>query len=126
MHPLAASAYRYSVTAQICAAFTDRFLDLKFRDIQKRPWSDMSTALKRQVYGRGRGDLFEAESITADLIASYFRNIALLRSADMGSLAFVFGYCGQGYPCSKIKSTLSAKLTDGIMSVSIISKLLNY
>ncbi len=50
----------------------------------------MSTALKRQVYGRGRGDLFEAESITADLIASYFRNIALLRSADMGSLAFVF------------------------------------
>ena len=96
MHPLAASAYRYSVTAQICAAFTDRFLDLKFRDIQKRPWSEMSTALKREVYGRGRGDLFEVESITADLIASYFRNIALLRSADMGSLAFVFRYCGQG------------------------------
>ena len=126
MHPLAASAYRYSVTAQICAAFTDRFLDLKFRDIQKRPWSDMSTALKRQVYGRGRGDLFEVESITADLIALYLRDLVLLRSADMGSLAFVFGYCGQGYPCSKIKSTLSAKLTDGIMSVSIISKLLNY
>ena len=126
MHPLAASAYRYSVTAQICAAFTDRFLDLKFRDIQKRPWSDMSTALKRQVYGRGRGDLFEVESITADLIALYLRDLVLLRSADMGSLAFVFGYCGQGYPCSKIKSTLSTKLTDGITSVTIISNLLNY
>ncbi len=126
MHPLAASAYRYSVTAQICAAFTDRFLDLKFRDIQKRPWSDMSTALKRQVYGRGRGDLFEVESITADLIALYLRDLVLLRSADMGSLAFVFGYCGQGYPCSKIKSTLSVKLTDGITSVNIISNLLNY
>lgn len=126
MHPLAASAYRYSVTAQICAAFTDKFLDLKFRDIQKRPWSDMSTALKRQVYGRGRGDLFEVESITADLIALYLRDLVLLRSADMGSLAFVFGYCGQGYPCSKIKSTLSTKLTDGITSVTIISNLLNY
>ena len=126
MHPLAASAYRYSVTAQICAAFTDRFLDLKFRDIQKRPWSDMSTALKRQVYGRGRGDLFEVESITADLIASYFRNIALLRSADMGSLAFVFGYCGQGYPTSQIKSTRGAKLTDETMSAIITSNLLNY
>lgn len=86
----------------------------------------MSTALKRQVYGRGRGDLFEVESITADLIASYFRNIALLRSADMGSLAFVFGYCGQGYPCSMIKSTLSAKLTNEIMSAKIISNLVNY
>ncbi len=96
MHPLAASAYRYSVTARICAAFTDRFLDLKFRDIQKRPWSEMSTALKREVYGRGRGDPVFVKSAVDDLGASYFRNIDLLRSADMGSLAFVFGYCGQG------------------------------
>ncbi len=58
----------------------------------------MSTALKRQVYGRGRGDLFEVESITADLIASYFRNIALLRSADMGSLAFVLDIAGKLTP----------------------------
>ena len=105
MHPLAASAYRYSVTAQICAAFTDKFLDLKFRDIQKRPWGNLSTALKRQVYGRGRGDLFEVESITADLIALYLRDLVLLRSADMGSLAFVFGYCGQAYPTLRYKST---------------------
>ena len=86
----------------------------------------MSTALKREVYGRGRGDPVSMKSAVDDLGTLYFRNMALLRSADMGSLAFVFGYCGQGYPCSKIKSTLSAKLTDGIMSVSIISKLLNY
>ena len=105
MHPLAASAYRYSVTARICAAFTDRFLDLKFRDIQKRPWSDMSTALKRQVYGRGRGDPVPVKRAADDLRAANFRDLALLRSADMGSLAFVFGYCGQGYSCCWIKST---------------------
>ena len=86
----------------------------------------MSTAPKRQVYGRGRGDPVLVKSAVDDLRAVNFKDLVLLRSADMGSLAFVFGYCGQGYPCSKIKSTLSAKLTDGIMSVSIISKLLNY
>ena len=86
----------------------------------------MSMALKRQVYGRGRGDPVLVKSAVDDLRAVNFRDLVLLRSADMGSLAFVFGYCGQGYPCSKIKSTLSTKLTDGIMSVSIISKLLNY
>ena len=86
----------------------------------------MSTALKREVYGRGRGDPVLVKSAVDDLGAPYFRNMVLLRSADMGSLAFVFGYCGQGYPCSKIKSTLSAKLTDGITSVNIISNLLNY
>ena len=86
----------------------------------------MSTALKRQVYGRGRGDPVLVKSAVDDLRAVNFKDLVLLRSADMGSLAFVFGYCGQGYPCSKIKSTLSTKLTDGIMSVSIISKLLNY
>ena len=89
MHPLAASAYRYSVTARICAAFTDRFLDLKFRDIQKRPWSDLSTALKRHVYGRGRGDPVPVIRAADDLGAANFRDLALLRSADMGSLAFV-------------------------------------
>ena len=86
----------------------------------------MSKALKRQVYGQGRGDPVLVKSAVDDLRAVNFKDLVLLRSADMGSLAFVFGYCGQGYPCSKIKSTLSAKLTDGIMSVSIISKLLNY
>jgi len=86
----------------------------------------MSTAPKRQVYGRGRGDPVLVKSAVDDLRAVNFRDLVLLRSADMGSLAFVFGYCGQGYPCSKIKSTLSTKLTDGIMSVTIISNLLNY
>lgn len=86
----------------------------------------MSTALKRQVYGRGRGDPVLVKSAVDDLRAVNFRDLVLLRSADMGSLAFVFGYCGQGYPCSKIKSTLSTKLTDGITSVTIISNLLNY
>ncbi len=126
MHPLDASAYRYSVTAQICAVFTDRFLDLKFRDIQKRPWSEMSTAPKRQVYGRGRGDPVLVKSAVDDLRAVNFKDLVLLRSADMGSLAFVFGYCGQGYPCSKIKSTLRAKLTIERMSAKIISNLVNY
>jgi hypothetical protein len=86
----------------------------------------MSTALKREVYGRGRGDPVWVKSAVVDLGASYFRNIALLRSADMGSLAFVFGYCGQGYPCSKIKSTQSAKLTYETMNAKIISNLVNY
>ena len=86
----------------------------------------MSTALKREVYGRGRGDPVFVKSAVDDLGASYFRNIDLLRSADMGSLAFVFGYCGQGYPCSKIKSTLRAKLTIERMSAKIISNLVNY
>ena len=86
----------------------------------------MSMALKRQVYGRGRGDPVLVKSAVDDLRAVNFRDLVLLRSADMGSLAFVFGYCGQGYPCSKIKSTLSTKLTDGITSVTIISNLLNY
>ena len=83
-------------------------------------------ALKRQVYGRGRGDPVLVKSAVDDLRAVNFKDLVLLRSADMGSLAFVFGYCGQGYPCSKIKSTLSTKLTDGITSVNIISNLLNY
>ena len=86
----------------------------------------MSTAPKRQVYGRGRGDPVLVKSAVDDLRAVNFKDLVLLRSADMGSLAFVFGYCGQGYPCSKIKSTLSTKLTDGITSVTIISNLLNY
>ena len=86
----------------------------------------MSTALKREVYGRGRGDPVLVKSAVDDLRAVNFKDLVLLRSADMGSLAFVFGYCGQGYPCSKIKSTLSVKLTDGITSVNIISNLLNY
>lgn len=50
-----------------------------------------STALKREVYGRGRGDPVLVKRAVDELEASYFRNIALLRSADMGSLAFVFG-----------------------------------
>lgn len=86
----------------------------------------MSTALKRQVYGRGRGDPVLVKSEVDDLEAENFRDLVLLRSTDMGSLAFVFGYCGQGYPCSMIKSTLSAKLTNEIMSAKIISNLVNY
>jgi len=86
----------------------------------------MSTALKREVYGRGRGDSVPVKRAADDLRAANFRDLALLRSADMGSLAFVFGYCGLGYPCSKIKSTLRAKLTIETMSAKIISNLLNY
>ena len=65
----------------------------------------MSTALKRQVYGRGRGDPVLVKRAADDLRAANFRDLALLRSADMGSLAFVFGYCGQGYSCLRYKST---------------------
>ena len=86
----------------------------------------MSMALKRQVYGRGRGDPVLVKSAVDDLRAVNFKDLVLLRSADMGSLAFVFGYCGQGYPCSKIKSTLRAKLTIERMSAKIISNLVNY
>lgn len=49
----------------------------------------MSTALKRQVYGRGRGDPVPVKRAADDLRAVYFRDLVLLRSADMGSLAFV-------------------------------------
>lgn len=56
----------------------------------------MSTAPKRQVYGRGRGDPVLVKSAVDDLRAVNFKDLVLLRSADMGSLAFVFGYCGQG------------------------------
>ena len=86
----------------------------------------MSTALKRQVYGRGRGDPVLVKSAVDDLRAVNFRDLVLLRSADMGSLAFVFGYCGQGYPTSQIKSTWGRKLTNETMGVNIISNLLNY
>jgi len=86
----------------------------------------MSMALKRQVYGRGRGDPVLVKSAVDDLRAVNFRDLVLLRSADMGSLAFVFGYCGQGYPTSQIKSTRGAKLTDETMSAIITSNLLNY
>ena len=65
----------------------------------------MSTALKREVYGRGRGDPVLVESTVDDLGAANFRNLVLLRSTDMGSLAFVFGYCGQAYPSLRYKST---------------------
>ena len=58
----------------------------------------MSTALKREVYGRGRGDPVFVKSAVDDLGASYFRNIALLRSADMGSLAFIFGILRASLP----------------------------
>ena len=88
--------------------------------------SMMSTALKREVYGRGRGDPVSMKSAVDDLGTLYFRNMALLRSADMGSLAFVFGYCRQAYPTSQIKSTRGAKLTNEIMSAKIISNLVNY
>lgn len=86
----------------------------------------MSTALKREVYGRGRGDPVLVKSAVVDLGASYFRNLALLRSADMESLAFFFGYCGQGYPTSQIKSTWGRKLTNETRGVNMISNLLNY
>ena len=66
----------------------------------------MSTALKREVYGRGRGDPVLVESTVDDLGAANFRNLVLLRSTDMGSLAFVFGYCGQAYPTLRYKSTI--------------------
>jgi len=56
----------------------------------------MSTALKRKAYGRGRGDPVLVKSEVDDLGAENFRDLVLLRSTDMGSLAFVFGYCGQG------------------------------
>ena len=81
---------------------------------------------KEEAYGRGRGDPVSTKSAVDDLGASYFRNMALLRSADMGSLAFVFGYCGQEYLLSQIKSTRGAKLTNEIMSAKIISNLVNY
>ena len=83
-------------------------------------------ALKRQVYGRGRGDPVPVKRAADDLRAVYFRYLVLLRSADMGSLAFVFEYCGQGYPTLQVKSTQSAKLTNETMSASIISNLVNY
>ena len=86
----------------------------------------MSMALKRQVYGRGRGDPVLVKRAADDLRAANFRDLALLRSADMGSLAFVFGYCRQAYPTSQIKSTRGAKLTNEIMSAKIISNLVNY
>ena len=47
-------------------------------------------ALKREVYGRGRGDPVLVKSEVDDLGAENFRDLVLLRSTDMGSLAFVF------------------------------------
>jgi len=65
----------------------------------------MSTALKREVYGRGRGDPVLAESTVVDLRAAYFRNMALLRSTDMGLLAFVFRILQVLAPLRQTKST---------------------
>ncbi len=86
----------------------------------------MSTALKREVYGRGRGDPVLVKSTVVDLLVAYFKNMVLLRSTDMGSLAFFWGYCGQEYLLSQVKSTPSAKLTNIIMNANIISNLVNY
>ncbi len=71
----------------------------------------MSTALKREVYGRGRGDLVLAKRTGADLEAVHFRNMVLLRSTDIGSLAFIFGHCRLGYPLMAIKSIGEGLLT---------------
>ena len=61
--------------------------------------------MERYVHGTkeaglrsSRGDPVLVKSTVDDLRAVNFRDLVLLRSADMGSLAFVFGYCGLGYP----------------------------